>query len=186
MSFPLHSIDSAPDGSKAILEGANKALGFVPNLYATMAEAPALLKGYTQLSTTFDTSSLSPTERQIVLLTASFENGCDYCMAAHTAISGMQKVPNDVVQALRDGTPIADAKLEALRTFTRRLVQARGWAEAGDVQALLDAGYERSTVLEVVLGVGLKTMSNYLNHIAATPLDEAFQPAKWERPAAAV
>lgn len=186
MSFPQHSIDSAPDGSKAILEGANKALGFVPNLYATMADAPALLEGYTSLSAIFDKTALSPTERQIVLLTASFENGCDYCMAAHTAISGMQKVPDDVVQALRDGTPIADAKLEALRVFTRRLVQARGWAEAGDVEALLDAGYERSTVLEVVLGVGLKTMSNYTNHLANTPLDPAFEPARWERPAATV
>jgi len=128
-SFQQHSIESAPDGAKPILEGARRALGFVPNLYATMAAAPALLEGYTMLSGVFDKSTLSPTERQIVLLTTSFENDCDYCMAAHTAIAGMQKVPDDIVQALRDGTPIADGKLEALRTFTRRLVQARGWAK---------------------------------------------------------
>lgn len=184
-SFQQHTIESAPSGAKPILEGAQKALGFVPNLYATMADAPALLEGYTTLSGVFDKSALSPTERQVVLLTTSFENDCDYCMAAHTAISGMQSVPADVVASLREGTPIADAKLEALRAFTRTLVQARGFAQDGDVQALLDAGYTRSTVLEVILGVGLKTMSNFTNHVAKTPLDDAFQPVKWERPAGA-
>ncbi|MDF1699901.1 MAG: carboxymuconolactone decarboxylase family protein [Planctomycetota bacterium] len=184
-SFQLHTLESAPESAKPILAGAEQALGFVPNLYATMADAPALLEGYTTLAKVFDKSALSATERQIVLLAVSFENDCDYCMAAHTAISGMQKVPGDVVAALRDGMPLADAKLEALRAFTRGLVQARGFAQAGDVQALLDAGYTRSTVLEVILGVGLKTMSNFTNHVAKTPLDDAFEPVKWERPAGA-
>lgn len=182
-SFPQHTIDAAPQGARPILEGAQKALGFVPNLYATMADAPTLLEGYTTLSGIFDKTSLSPTERQVVLLSASYENRCDYCMAAHTVISGLQKVPQDVVDALRNGTPMADPKLEALRSFTRRLVESRGWAEDHDVQKLLDAGYDRSVVLEVVLGLGLKTMSNYLNHLADTPLDAAFKSARWERPA---
>ncbi len=183
--FPTHTLESAPATAKPILEGAQKALGFVPNLYATMAEAPALLEAYTTIGGIFDKSDLSATERQVILLTVSFENDCSYCVAAHTTIAGMQKVEADVVTALRDGIALADPKLEALRTYVRRVVEAKGWADAAELQALLDAGYTRQTALEVVLGVGMKTMSNYANHIASTPLDAAFEPAAWEKPATA-
>lgn len=180
--FNIHTPESAPQGSRPILEGAQKALGFVPNLYGTFAESPELLKAYTTVGQIFDQTSFTPTERQIVLLATSAINGCDYCMAAHSTIAGMQSVPADVVAALRDDQPIADPKLEALRQFTTKLVEKRGWADEADVNAFLAAGYTKAQVFEVVLGVGMKTLSNYTNHIAATPLDEAFQPQAWKRP----
>ena len=125
--FTQHSLDTAPEDAKLMLEGVQKGLGFVPNMLGYMAESPALLKGYTTLSGIFDKADLSPTERQIVLLTTSRNNGCHYYMAAHTSIAQMQKVPSDVIRALRDGTPIEDPKLEALRTFTAKLVETRGY-----------------------------------------------------------
>ena len=180
-SFPVHSVTSAPEITRPILEQARKSLGFVPNLYGMLAESPALLKGYTTLSAIFDATSLTPTERQVVLLTANFENGCGYCMAAHTVIARMQGVDDQVISALRQGIAIPDVKLEALREFTRQVVRQRGWVDESTVRRFLEAGYARTHVLDVVLGVGLKTLSNYSNHIAGTPLDTAFESAAWSR-----
>ncbi len=178
--FTIHTPESAPASSKPILEGAQKSLGFVPNLYGVLAESPALLEAYTKVGGLFDgLRSFNATERQIVLLSTSFENGCHYCMAAHSTIAGMQKVPEAIVQALRSGEPIADARLEALRTFTRTVVRERGWVAPAVVQTFLDAGFTRGQLLEVILGVGMKTLSNYVNHVASIPLDDAFQPAAW-------
>lgn len=176
--FDLHTSDSAPD-SRAILDGAQKALGFVPNLYATMAESPALLEGYTTLAGIFDKTDLSATERQIILMVNNRLNGCEYCMAAHSTISQMQGVPDDVIAALRSGAALADAKLEALRTFAVRVNESRGWPTDEDISALLGAGYTKRTVLEVVLGTGLKVLSNFTNHIATTDVDAAFAPNAW-------
>jgi len=183
--FDLHTPESAPEASRPMLEGAQKSLGFVPNLYATFAESPQLLKAYLSISQALDQGTFTPTERQIVLLTTSFANQCDYCMAAHSTIAGMQQVPADVVSALRDGTPLADAKLEALRQFTAKLVEQRGWVDPTDVDAFIAAGYTKAQVLEAILGVGMKTLSNYTNHIAKPALDDAFQPQAWSRPVTA-
>lgn len=183
MTYPMHTVDTAPEAAKEILAGAKKGLGFVPNLFAVMAEAPALVKAYTTLSRIFDETSLSVTERQVVLLTTSYENGCEYCIAAHSVIASMQKVPVDVVQVIRDGRPLADRKLEALRRFTAAVVTSRGRPSESETNAFVAAGYGNQQVLEVVLGVGIKTLSNYTNHIADTPLDQAFAGAAWSKAA---
>lgn len=184
MTYPVHAIENAPDAAAAEeLAKAKSAYGFVPNLLGVMAEAPSLLKAYRALSQLFDETSLSPAERQVVLLAVSYENGCEYCVAAHSVIAGMQKVPGDVVESIRGGQPIADARLQALRRFASAVVATRGLPSDADTQAFLDAGYSRGQILEVVLGVGMKTLSNYTNHIAHTPLDQAFAPAAWSKSA---
>ena len=180
--FRIHDPSSAPARSKAVLVEAQKTLGFVPNLYGMLAESPALLQGYTTLSAIFAEGSLTPVERQVVLLSTSFENGCDYCMAAHTALAGMQGMPRKVIVAIREGDSIDDPKLRALSDFVRQVVRGRGWVPDDEVQSFLDAGYSHAQVLEVILGVGIKTMSNYANHLAETPLDTAFEPHRWSKP----
>ena len=181
--FKVHTIESAPEASRLVLEKTQKTVGFVPNLYGVFAESPAMLEAYATLFGIFDRStSFTATERQVVLLTAIFENECDYCMAAHSTIAGMQRVPDDVVQALRRGEPIPDARLEALSDFARKVVRERGWVSEGDVQAFLDAGFTRAQLLEVILGIGMKILSNYANHIVRTPVDEAFQANVWTPP----
>lgn len=184
MSYKTHTVETAPESAKATLAAAQKSLGFVPNLYAVMAEAPALLEAYTTIGAIFDKTSFSAAERQIVLLAASRTNGCEYCVAAHSVIAGMQKVPAEIVGAVREGKPIADRKLEALRRFATAVVDARGNPPATEIDAFLAAGYAPRQVLEVVLGVGMKILSNYTNHLANTPLDAAFEPAAWSKKAA--
>ena len=178
-SFPSHTIESAPAASKQILEGAQRSVGFVPNLYAAMAEAPALLQGYTTLAGIFDQTNLTETERQVILMTNNRLNGCLYCMAAHTTIAQGANVSADVIESLREGTPLADPKLEALRKFAEVINETRGWPTPTDLQAFYDAGYTQQTVLEVILGTSLKVLSNYTNHVAQTPLDSAFARNAW-------
>lgn len=181
--FQIHTAETAPEESKDIMEKVNEKYGFTPNLIGELAESPAAVKAYTAVADAFSNSSLSPVEQQVVLLTTSFENKCHYCMAAHSTVAGMVEMPEDVLRALRDGEAIAsDPKLEALRQFTRRVVTERGWVEDADVQRFLDAGYSRENLLDVLAGVTQKTLSNYANHIAETPVDEQFQPKAWEHP----
>lgn len=183
MTYPLHTPNTAPDQSRETLVNATTSYGFLPNLLAVMADAPSLLEAYRTIGKLFDRTSLTPIERQVVLLTVSYENDCEYCVAAHTAISGMQKVPADIVDAIRAGTPIGDPRLEALRQFTAAVVVTRGQRVETAEAALLAAGYSRTQALEVVVGIGMKTLSNYTNHLADTPLDPAFAMAAWKRAA---
>jgi uncharacterized peroxidase-related enzyme len=173
------TIENAPAESRELLQNAKQKYGFVPNLLGNMAHAPTLLKAYLTLAGLFDETSLNPAERQIVLLATSVHHRCDYCVAAHTAIAGMQDVPKDVVEALRNGEPIADAKLQALRHFAEQVVETRGWPSDHSRQRFMDAGYTEAQVLEVLVGIGMKTLSNYTNHMAGTPLDEQFAPVAW-------
>ena len=181
MDLPLHTAETAPESARDSLTSVQAAFGFLPNLLATLASAPSALKAYLTLSQTFEQTSFDATERQIVLLTTSFENGCEYCVAAHSVIASMQSVPEDVVDAIRDGTPLADGKLEALRQFARGVVVSRGWPDDAVREGFLAAGYAPGQALEVVLGVTLKTLSNYTNHLAETPLDLAFAPRAWTK-----
>jgi len=176
--FPIHTIDSASVGSQPMLSGAKSAFGFVPNLLGMLAEAPAALESYLAVSSAFQKSSLTPAEQQVVLLAVSVMNECRYCVAAHTMIAVGAKVPGEVVEALRSRGPIADPKLEALRRFTEAVVQERGWAEQ-ELPGFLAAGYTRAQVLEVLVGITQKTLSNYANHLAETPLDAAFATSAW-------
>ena len=178
-TFPVHSSETAPEGSKPILAAAQKKFGFVPNLIRVMAEAPAAAKAYATIMDIFETASFSNAEKQTVLLSASVANECDYCVAAHSTIAAMKGVPARIIEALRSGTALPDSKLEALAVLTRSIVETRGWPSEVAKEAFLAAGYGASEYLEVIVGVTVKTLSNYVNHAADTPLDAAFEARKW-------
>ena len=179
-SYKIHNENTVSAPAAELLKKAKDKYGFIPNLLGMMAEAPALLKAYMTLGGIFDETSFSPTEKQIVLLTISSANGCSYCMAAHSMIAGMQGVPEDVINSLRQNVSIKDTKLEALHRFSYAVVETRGYPSEETVKQFLAAGYNHAQILEVVLGVGFKTLSNYTNHIAHTPLDDAFKKTEWE------
>ncbi len=178
--FIVHTKTTAPEQAVPVLEAAEQAYGFIPNLLGVMANSPATVDGYRTLMGIFEKSSFTPTEQQIVLLAVSRYNECVYCVAAHTVIADMQKVPQDVTDAIRNDRPIADKRLEALRHFTTKVVDQRGWISQEDQQAFIDAGFTRQQVLEVILGVSIKTLSNYVNHAVEIPLDDAFSARAWK------
>jgi uncharacterized peroxidase-related enzyme len=181
----LHSHESAPEASKPLLAAAEGAFGFIPNISAVLAESPETLKAYMTLSRIFDETSFTAEERQVVILSINEYNECHYCVAAHSAIAEMHGVPDHVIEALRGRSEIDDPRLNALRTFTHKVLEQRGWVAENDLQTFLDAGFGRRQMLEVIFAVAMKTISNYANHIADTPLDEAFAPYAWSADAGA-
>lgn len=180
--FTVHTAETAPEAARPVLEGAAAKYGFTPNLLGVLAESPAALKAYGALAGAVAETSLDGTEQQVVLMTTSFENGCTYCMAAHSTISGMTGVADDVVESLRAGSAIADPKLNALADFTRATVRNNGLVDSSVTDAFLAAGYTNESILDVITAIAQKTISNYTNHFAHTPADDAFAPKAWTKP----
>ena len=185
-NFEPLSLETADAEGRRILEQVQGNYGFIPNLLGNMAHAPATAKGYLALGQLVGETSFDPTEQQVILLAVSRYNECEYCVGAHSAISAMQKLPADVIESIRNDEPIADTKLEALRLFTTQVVDQRGRLSAEDIGNFIAAGYSQSQILEVVLGVAMKTISNYTNHIAGTELDAAFADFAWQAPRSGV
>ncbi|HTP49198.1 MAG TPA: carboxymuconolactone decarboxylase family protein [Anaeromyxobacteraceae bacterium] len=167
--FTVHSIETAPQASRPLLEAARKAWGFVPHIHGVLAESPVALEAYDTLYGLVARSSFTPAERQVAFLANSAFHQCEYCTAAHTYLARTAKVDEATVQALRTGTPAPDARLEALRVFTESVLRERGFVGDQRVEAFLSAGFTRENVLEVIAIVATKTISNYANHIAGTP-----------------
>ena len=168
-------IQQAPRESKSMLEQVQKYFGFIPNLLACLAHSPAALRVYLNANLGFEHGTLTPAEQQIVLLTASKENNCPYCSTSHSALARFfANVPGDAVLAIESGRPLSNPKLNALVVLTRQLVSLRGFAPRETIDLFLAAGYTKDQLLEVLIGVGLKTISNYFDHIAAVEVDIEF------------
>ena len=180
MKFTVHTTKTAPEASREDLKTAERVFGFLPNLLGVLAEAPIALRAYMDLTDLLERASLSPVEQQVMMLAASRENGCDYCMAAHSTVAGMVGMSKAVLTALRSGNILPDTKLEALRSFVVDVVRSRGRVSDHRIEECLKAGYSRQNVLEVVFAVAMKTLSNYANHMAETPVDTQFLSQAWE------
>jgi uncharacterized peroxidase-related enzyme len=179
--FAAHTPHTAPAASRPLLEGIERSFGFVPNLFGVFAESPAALQGALAISEAFSKSSLSLAEQQLVMLAVSEANDCEYCVAAHSTIGKrMAKVDPALIDATRRRQPLADPKLDALVTFTRKVVEQRGFVADSEVTALLATGYSKAQLLEVLLGVGMKTFNNYVDHVAHTPLNDQFKAEAWQ------
>lgn len=180
--FTLHTAETAPEEARPRLESAEKKMGFVPNLFAEMAEAPALLEAYQTLDEIYSRTSLTPAQRQVALLAISSVNECSFCMAAHTGGARSAEVAEGDIEKLRDLKNPDDPKLNAVSRFVKHMVEKRGWADDAEIKAFLDAGFEKRQLLELIIALGLKTISNYTNHIAETPLNEEMKPLAWQAP----
>jgi uncharacterized peroxidase-related enzyme len=171
--FTLHTELTAPAASRPTLAAVQRQLGFVPNLIGVLAESPSAVEGYATLARLVDASSLDAAERHVVLQTVNLANECHYCVPAHSALAARAGL-GDLDGALRAGAPLGNAKLEALRAFARAVVEKRGNASEADVAAFERAGYAHAAMLDVILAVAMKTLSNYANHLARTPVDASF------------
>lgn len=172
--FTQHTALTAPKGAAEVLSRVKERYGFVPNLAAHVAESPLVLDAVLHLAGAFDKSSLTAQEQQIVLLTVSTLNGCGYCRTVHTALARKANVDDPNLQATIGLAPLPDRKLGALRDFTRQVVENRGRVREADQRAFLAAGFTRAQVFEVVLGVALKTLTNYSNHLAGAAPNPEF------------
>ncbi|MGK0500587.1 MAG: putative peroxidase-related enzyme [Oceanicoccus sp.] len=175
MTFTLHTTDTAVAVASAELEQSKKAFGFIPNLHAVLAEAPNVLKAYKDLHALFQNSSFNNEELTVVWQAINVENECHYCVPAHTGIAHMMNVDSAIIDALSNNTELPSAKLQALKDTTLALLRNRGHLNASELEAFNAAGYGNQQLLEIILGIAQKTISNYSNHLANTPVDVPFQ-----------
>ncbi len=182
LEFELLDEDTAPEGSLDALAVTRKNFGMIPNVEKVMAAAPPLLSAYAYMWDLFDTTSLSLVERQVVYMTANYENECNYCVPWHTLLAEKAGIAAHDIEALRNNGDLVDEKLEALRAFTRALIANRGKVAHADLQRFFTAGYNQAQALEVILGLAIKLISNYTNSIAATPLDSEVEHLRWSKP----
>jgi len=179
-TFEIHTEGKAPEGSRSMLKSVQEEYGFIPNLMGVLAEAPAALESYLALGQAFGKTSFTSVEQQVLLLTVSRFNGCTYCMAAHSAAAKVSGMKDETLEALRGGGELPDPRLEALRRFTVTVQETRGEPSREALEAFAAQGFTRAQVLEVLVGVAMKTLSNYTNHLANTPLDDAFDDFRWD------
>ena len=181
--FTYHNKDTAPAESRPLIDQSIAAYGFHPTMHQILAEAPATYRAYLETFRIFaEETSLSPLEQHVVMMTSNYENRCHYCTAGHSMLMRMMDMPADVIEALREGTPITDIKLEELRSFARDLLDARGHVGDARLRRFLDAGYNRRQALEVLTGLATKLLSNFTNALAHTELDEPVKPLAWTHP----
>ncbi|WP_040278928.1 carboxymuconolactone decarboxylase family protein [Psychroserpens damuponensis] len=180
-TLKVHNLDTAPEDSKSFLENSQKAYGMIPGLHGVLAASPQILEAYQTLHKLFTETSFNEEELTVVWQTINVEHECHYCVPAHTGIAKMMKVDDAITEALRNETPLDDSKLEALRTLTLSIVRNRGNVSQEALSAFYTAGYEEKHVLEIILGLSQKTISNYVNHIANTPVDSGFQKFAWSK-----
>ena len=173
--FTLYTAENAPEESKPLMADSVAAFGMVPNLHAVMAEAPTLLKGYQVLHDLFQKTSFNAEELTVVWQSINVEHECHYCVPAHSAIAASMKVDQDIVDALVNKTTLANPKLEALRETTLAMVRDRGVISDEQIDKFFAAGYGKQQLLEIIVGLSQKVMSNYTNHLADTPVDAPFK-----------
>ena len=173
--FTLYTAENAPEESKPLLADSVAEFGMLPNLHAVMAEAPTLLKGYQVLHELFQNTSFNAEELTVVWQSINVEHDCHYCVLAHSAIAASMKVDQGIVDALVNKTPLADAKLETLRETTLAMTRERGVISDEQIEKFFAAGYGQQQLLEIIVGLSQKVMSNYTNHLANTPVDEPFK-----------
>ena len=177
--FTIHTLASAPESARPILEQLKQGISFVPNLAATMAGSPRVLEAYATLQAIFARGSFTPIEREIVAMTTSYDNHCTYCMAAHSTFAKAHGAAESVLNAVRAGKEPNDPRLAALTNFTHQVVRKRGQVSAEDIRTFLDAGFTQPQLLEVLIGVSQATLASLVHHMARTPLDEGFQSQAW-------
>lgn len=154
----------------ATLSQVEKSLGMIPNLYATLGNAPVALDGYLALSKTLSRGRLTARQREIVALAVSQRNECSYCLSAHTAIGKSAGLDDDAVLKARrgEGNDPFDA---ALASFAKTIVRKRGHVSDEEIASAREAGIDDGLVMEIVANVALTTLTNYANEVADTQID---------------
>lgn len=173
--YALHTVASAPEGSKATLAAIEKGLGFLPNLFATLGESPEALNGYVGIEAVLVRGTFGTAERQLLLTAISSENGCGYCVAAHSTLASFSHADPTAIAGARGEAIPTDPRLRALTTFARAVVRERGHVGDEALEEFLRAGFTKAQALEVVANVGYKTISNFIAGFAHPPLDAQFE-----------
>ncbi|WNC70788.1 carboxymuconolactone decarboxylase family protein [Thalassotalea psychrophila] len=152
-------------------------LGFVPNLFSYIAHSTSMLYVFFTLSKAFENSSFTPTEREIIQLTTSKVNECNYCLAGHSYFAKLQGINHSVVVGILSGTGIENKKLSALYLLCQSMVATRGDVPSALLSDFFEQGYSRSQFIDLTMGISLKTFTNLVSKVADIEIDENFNTA---------
>ena len=181
VKFIRHTIETAPEGSRPAMEQLKAAAGVLPNLAATMAEAPILIAGFMKLREVLQQASLDAREREILGLSNAVANGCTWCVAFHSFVALKLGVERATVDAIRAGQAPSDVRARALNAFTRRLIERRGRIDTKDLDAFIEAGFSKQQALEVVVALAVSLMANYAGNFVEPELDPFLTDLAWSR-----
>jgi AhpD family alkylhydroperoxidase len=179
MSFPDHTTESAPAAAKRSMTAVRDHWGYLPSGAARMATSPHVLDGFLKMNAIFDSSTLEPLAREVLIMTMATRNGCHLCVAIHTQRLTTMGADPDLIASLRSSAPLTDQHLDAVRVFTLRVLETTGDVGDDALQAFLGHGYTPQNALEVVLGIGTYTLSTLANRLTAAPLDPPLAPYAW-------
>jgi alkylhydroperoxidase family enzyme len=178
-TFPLHTIESAPERSRPALQQLQAAFGMIPNLIGKMATSPVLIDSLVGLFGKVHGGSFTEAQVQIVLLTDAVTNASAWAVAFHTALALKEGIDPADVQAIREGRPPKDSKLAALSALARTMIEKRGRLDDEDIDRFLAAGFGKDHLLEVIAAVAASTITNYTGSITRPPLDAPFEEHAW-------
>lgn len=170
-SFPLHTIETAPNGSRPALDALRSAFGFIPNIAAAMATSPVLISGLTDLFGRVHGGSFSEQEIQVLLLTNAVANQAEWPIALHAHLAGQEGVPSSDVASIRIGELPANPRLAALSAYARNLIGTRGLADNAVIQAMKTAGFDQRHLLEVIAVTAASTIINYTANVTKPPIE---------------
>jgi alkylhydroperoxidase family enzyme len=180
-TLKIQTIESALEASKVLLENSLKTNGMIAGLQGVLASSPRMFEAYGKLHELFMNSSFNAEELTVVWQTINVENGCNYYVPAQTAIANLMKVDAALSEALSNDIAMPNKKLQALKDMTLKIVRNRGFVSQEDLTDFYSVSYVEQQVLEIILGLAQKTISNDTNHIANTPVDAPFQKFSWKK-----
>jgi len=169
LEFKVPTRNEVSPANQAIFDNLEKAVGFVPNLYATFAHSENALKSYLDLSGA--KSSLNAKQKEVVNLAVSEVNECQYCLSAHTAIAGMNGFSPEQILELRSGRATFDVKIDALAQLAKNITENRGATSAAVAENFLAQGWTKENLIDTIVLVGDKTIMNYLHKTTDVAID---------------
>ena len=176
------NIENANERQQKLFEQAKSIYKFIPNMQKSMANYPPLLESYLNGVSAFRMESgFSIIEQEIVFISISFENNCDYCVASHSLIAEIKaKMSKDLIHKLRNDEKLSDLKLNTLKEFSKHILTEKGYPKIDEVKRFIEVGYSETQVLAIIHAISLKTLSNYVNHIFHTELDTISKVWEWD------
>ncbi|MER5685659.1 carboxymuconolactone decarboxylase family protein [Streptomyces sp. NPDC002205] len=170
-AFPDHTLESAPGAARRSMEAVVNKQGHLPVAVGRLATSPQLLDGFLRISAIFESTTLDPLSREVLIMTIATRNDCHVCVAMHTAKLTALGADADLIAALRTERPLPDERLEAVRQFTLAVIATAGAVGDDALQDFLAHGHTPQNALEVVLGIGAYTMSTLANRMTGAPVD---------------
>jgi uncharacterized peroxidase-related enzyme len=173
--FSVPTQEQVSENNRTLFDNLKKGLGFVPNLYATFAYSNTALGDYLSLQNR--KSSIKAKEREVINLVVSQVNECLYCLSAHTVLGKLNGFTEEQILEIRSGEISFDEKLKALAEFVKDVTLNRGKPSSASVDAFLSAGYTKENLVDTLLIIGDKIISNYLHGVTQIPIDFPLAPA---------